>query len=138
MTQELLDALQTWWNQTGNADLRAAFPGGYWRDEHAESNAAMPYLVSNVIAAPRFSGYGWDKTQPVIQFSAYGIQHDQTGSALNLFVARLSAGPLTLSSGAMFDSRCTIDPMPSLDGKDTQGNDVWRWLCEFAFGISAV
>ena len=119
-----------------SAPLAAAFPGGLWADQ-APENTAMPYLVRTTVAAPLSSGYGGRRYADgvVVDFAAYGDDHDAVGAAMGVLTAVFDDAILPLSAGQMFDARRLSDPADRLLPPDGSGQDVWRWMTSYRFAI---
>ena len=120
---------------TSDPTLASAFPGGLHRDQ-APEGTAMPYLVSKVVKSTLEYGYnGASRTDTQIQFSAYGVGHDATGTLMDTLTSHFDDAPVTLSSGANDTVTRLGDPTPLLKRHDAQGNDVWEWSVTYEYGV---
>lgn len=120
---------------TSDPTLTSAFPGGLHRDQ-APEGTAMPYLVSKVVKSALEYGYnGACRTDSQIQFSAYGIGHDATGTLMDRLTSHFDDALLTLSAGANDTVTRLGDPTPLLKRHDAQGNDVWEWSVTYEYGV---
>ena len=123
---------------TASAPLTAAFPGGLWLGE-APEGTAMPYVVQTTVAAPLTSGYGGRRYADgvVIDFAAYGDDHDAVGAAMDTLTGVFDDALLPLATGTMFDTRRTAGPADQLMPPDGNGQDVWQWRASYRFAVQA-
>jgi len=128
----LLTALRTKFTATGA--LTTAFGGGYHLDE-APAGTAMPYLVATVIGAPTDHKYGGVCRADIqIQFTGYGLA-DALLAAMETFCATFDEFVPTLSAGALTNTRRLGEPIPRLEEKDEDGNDVYRCDLVYEFNV---
>jgi hypothetical protein len=121
---------------TATSALTTAFPGGLYRDRAAEGTA-MPFLVSNVVAAPattRFGGVGF--SEATIRFTSYAVGHDVSLAAIQTFVGVFDELILTISGNTQLNTTRKNDPIPRLETSvDGSGQEVWRCDVIYDFAV---
>lgn len=134
----LLNAIFT--KLTGTTAIATAFPGGFFRDLAPDGSnpGTAAYLVYTVISAPQTLKYGGVQHAEVsIQFTAFGNEHNATGTAMKAFCDVFDDLILTLASGHNVNTMRMNEPVPSLDPeKDSLGRDVWGWRVTIQFHIA--
>lgn len=129
----LLNAIYSKFTSSGT--LTSAFPGGLHRDQASEGTA-MPYVVSKVVSSKMEYAYGGAcRSDTQIQFSAYGVGHDATGTLMDTFTSAFDDGLLTLPSGTNDSVTRLGEPAPSLHKQDGEGNDVWEWSVTYDYSV---
>lgn len=119
---------------TGGA---VTYPVGVYADE-APERATLPYMVTSIIAAPATTRYGGiQRTEPQIQFAAYGVGRAAGYARMLAFINVFDELTLTLSSGKMVNTTRLGSPVPALDpSKDETGQNVWQWTVVYQFVLN--
>jgi hypothetical protein len=129
----LLNAIYT--KFTADAALTSAFPGGLHRDAAPETTA-MPYVVSRVVSSTLEYAYGGGcRSVTRVQFRAYGVGHDATGTLFNTLTTEFDDVLLPLPTGTHDTITRLGDPVPVLHKHDAHGNDVWEWSVTYEYGV---
>lgn len=123
---------------TADGTLMQAFPGGMFRDRAPEGTATYPYLVSTVASSPTESYYGGPHENSVaVQFTAYGVGHDATGTAMELFDSRFADSILQLTAGQQ-NVNCyrMLEPRPLMQtAVDQSGQEIWAWTVTYVYVV---
>jgi hypothetical protein len=132
-TPAIVAAFPGWRNPTTGL----TYPAGYYRDV-APEQAPLPFLVSTVIASPATYRYGGiQRTEPSIQFAAFGIGQDAVFGKLKILTDAFDEFLFTLSAGHVVNMTRAGDPIPvHQDDKDEQGRDVWQWAVTYDYVLS--